>query len=42
MVWLCLSWLLLLYLINNVVNYLDDACFMHVIVNRCKPNTWLN
>jgi hypothetical protein len=20
-------------------NYLDDACFMHVIVYRCKPNT---
>jgi hypothetical protein len=21
--------------------YLDDVCFMHVIVYRCKPNTWL-
>jgi hypothetical protein len=23
-------------------NYLDEACFMHVIVSRCKPNIWLN
>jgi hypothetical protein len=23
-------------------NYLDDACFMHVIVYRCKHNLWLN
>jgi hypothetical protein len=23
-------------------NYLDDAFFMHVIVYRCKPYTWLN
>jgi hypothetical protein len=23
-------------------NYLDDACFMHVIAYRYKPNTWLN
>jgi hypothetical protein len=30
------------YFNNNIVNYLDDACFMHIIVYRCKPNTWLN
>jgi hypothetical protein len=30
---------ILYYLFNNVVNYLDDACFMHVIVYRCKHNT---
>jgi hypothetical protein len=34
---LFLSWLLLYYF-NNVVNYLDDACFMYVIVYRCKSN----
>jgi hypothetical protein len=36
--WLWLSWLCF----NNVVNYLVDACFMHVIVYRCKSNTWLH
>jgi hypothetical protein len=24
------------------VNYLDDACVMHVIIYRSKPNIWLN
>jgi hypothetical protein len=24
------------------LNYLDDACFMRVIVYRYKPNSWLN
>jgi hypothetical protein len=24
------------------VNYLDDACFVHVIAYRCKTNIWLN
>jgi hypothetical protein len=38
--WLCL-WLLLYYF-NNNVNYLIDACFMHAIEYRCKPNTYLN
>jgi hypothetical protein len=38
--WLWLSWGLLYYF--NNVNYLDDACFMHVIIYRCKPNLWLN
>jgi hypothetical protein len=36
--WLWLSWLRF----NNNVNYLVGACFMHVIIYRCKPNTWLN
>jgi hypothetical protein len=36
--WLLLSWLCF---INNV-NFLVDACLMHVIVYRCTPNTWLN
>jgi hypothetical protein len=30
------------YCFNNIVNYLIDAYFMHVIVYRYKPNTWLN
>jgi hypothetical protein len=37
-----LSWLTLYYLFNNVVNYLVDVCFMHVIAYRCKSNIWLN
>jgi hypothetical protein len=36
--WLSLSRLCL----NNVVNYLVHACFMHVIDYRCKPNIWHN
>jgi hypothetical protein len=33
---------IIMVILNNDVNYLVDACFMHVIVYRCKPNTWLN